>query len=174
MGTTVFERQRPAASVIRHSLSETRQGVFWLDDLPDTPEAYDAVLAGVVEEALARLTPEGGLEHPDCVDDIGDTSLGVTSLLALAWQRGKLGVAALVLFAAALGVWVLELVALATQYRDADEFATCSTDCTAVHYVSALAFLAPPLLVALSAAAMLVSLARRIRARRGQARGPAS
>ena len=37
MGTTVFERQRPAASVIRHSLSETRQGVFWLDDLPDTP-----------------------------------------------------------------------------------------------------------------------------------------
>ncbi|RSN16597.1 hypothetical protein DMH25_06160 [Streptomyces sp. WAC 01325] len=60
-----------------------------LHDLPDTPEAYDAVLAGVVEEALARLTPEGGLEHPDCVDDIGDTSLGVTSLLALAWQRGK-------------------------------------------------------------------------------------
>ncbi|MFC8242560.1 hypothetical protein [Streptomyces chartreusis] len=60
-----------------------------LHDLPDTPEAYDAVLAGAVEEALARLTPEGSLEHPDCVDDIGDTSLGVTSLLALAWQRGK-------------------------------------------------------------------------------------
>ncbi|MBD8024670.1 NAD(P)/FAD-dependent oxidoreductase [Microbacterium gallinarum] len=37
MGTTVFERQRPAASVIRHSLSGTRQGVFWLDDLPVTP-----------------------------------------------------------------------------------------------------------------------------------------
>ncbi|MER8007959.1 hypothetical protein [Streptomyces sp. NPDC094149] len=60
-----------------------------LHDLPDTPEAYDAVLADVVEQALARLTPEGNLEHPDCVDDIGDTSLGITSLLAFAWQRGK-------------------------------------------------------------------------------------
>ncbi|MEU6911278.1 hypothetical protein ABZ935_39030 [Streptomyces coeruleorubidus] len=60
-----------------------------LHDLPDTPEAYDAVLAGVTEQALARMTPEGNLEHSDCVDDIGDTSLGVTSLLALAWQRTK-------------------------------------------------------------------------------------
>jgi hypothetical protein len=60
-----------------------------LHDLPDTPEAYDAVLADVVEQALARLTPEGNLEHPDCVDDIGDTSLGITSLLALAWQHTK-------------------------------------------------------------------------------------
>ncbi|MGW1873563.1 hypothetical protein [Streptomyces sp. NPDC001975] len=60
-----------------------------LHDLPSTPEAYDAVLADVVEQALARLTPEGNLEHPDADDDIGDTSLGVTSLLALAWQRTK-------------------------------------------------------------------------------------
>jgi len=60
-----------------------------LHDLPDTPEAYDAVLADVVGQALARLTPEGSLEHPDCDDDIGDTSLGVTSLLALAWHRSK-------------------------------------------------------------------------------------
>ncbi|MGW6911513.1 hypothetical protein [Streptomyces sp. NPDC054940] len=60
-----------------------------LHDLPDTPEAYDAVLADVTEQALARLTAEGNLEHPDCVDDIGDTSLGITSLLALNWQRGK-------------------------------------------------------------------------------------
>ncbi|MPY57883.1 hypothetical protein [Streptomyces spongiae] len=60
-----------------------------LHNLPDTPEAYDAVLADVTEQALARMTPEGNLEHPDCVNDIGDTSLGITSLLALAWQRGK-------------------------------------------------------------------------------------
>ncbi|MFC4501520.1 MULTISPECIES: hypothetical protein [Streptomyces] len=60
-----------------------------LYDLPDTQEAYDAVLADVVEQALRRITPDGNLEHPDCVDDIGDTSLGITSLLALAWQRGK-------------------------------------------------------------------------------------
>ncbi|MDR6975855.1 hypothetical protein J2X68_002543 [Streptomyces sp. 3330] len=58
-----------------------------LHDLPDTPQAYDAVLADVTEQALRRLTPQGNLEHPDCVDDIGDTSLGITSLLALAWQR---------------------------------------------------------------------------------------
>ncbi|MFD9389211.1 hypothetical protein ACFWBB_00275 [Streptomyces sp. NPDC060000] len=60
-----------------------------LHDLPDTPQAYDAVLADVTEQALRRLTPQGNLEHPDCLDDIGDTSLGITSLLALAWQRGK-------------------------------------------------------------------------------------
>ncbi|XUL86040.1 hypothetical protein ACQ86D_04465 [Streptomyces galilaeus] len=60
-----------------------------LHNLPDTPEAYDAVLADVVEQALRRITPEGNLEHPDCCDDIGDTSLGITSLLAFAWQRGK-------------------------------------------------------------------------------------
>ncbi|MEU6549371.1 hypothetical protein ABZ915_03645 [Streptomyces sp. NPDC046915] len=60
-----------------------------LHDLPDTREAYDAVLADVVEQALARMTPEGNLEHPDCTDDIGDTSLGITSLLALAWRRTK-------------------------------------------------------------------------------------
>lgn len=60
-----------------------------LHDLPDTPQAYDAVLADVTEQALSRLTPRGSLEHPDCVDDIGDTSLGITSLLALAWQRTK-------------------------------------------------------------------------------------
>jgi hypothetical protein len=60
-----------------------------LHDLPDDPAAYDAVLTAVTEEALARLTPEGNLEHPAAVDDIGDTSLGITSLLALAWQRTK-------------------------------------------------------------------------------------
>ncbi|MFL4908852.1 hypothetical protein ACJ6WF_38065 [Streptomyces sp. MMS24-I2-30] len=60
-----------------------------LHDLPDTPQAYDVVLADVAEQALARLTPEGSLEHPEAYLDIGDTSLGVTSLLALAWQRGR-------------------------------------------------------------------------------------
>lgn len=58
-----------------------------LHDLPDGPADYDAVLAGVVEQALRRMTPEGNLEHPECVDDVGDTSLGLTSLLVLARQR---------------------------------------------------------------------------------------
>ncbi|MBV1938707.1 hypothetical protein KUF83_19370 [Streptomyces sp. BV286] len=60
-----------------------------LHDLPDDPAAYDAVLAGVTETALARMTPEGSLENPAAGDDIGDTSLGITSLLALAWHRTK-------------------------------------------------------------------------------------
>jgi glycine/D-amino acid oxidase-like deaminating enzyme len=34
MGTTVFERQKPAASVVEHSLAGSRRSVFWLDDLP--------------------------------------------------------------------------------------------------------------------------------------------
>lgn len=36
MGTTVFERQRPAASVVQHSLADTRHSVFWRDDLPES------------------------------------------------------------------------------------------------------------------------------------------
>ncbi|OAH16187.1 hypothetical protein [Streptomyces jeddahensis] len=58
-----------------------------LHDLPDSPEAYDAVLARVAAEALDRITPDGNLERPGCTDDIGDTSLGISSLLALAWRR---------------------------------------------------------------------------------------
>ncbi|MBI5159951.1 MAG: FAD-dependent oxidoreductase [Micrococcales bacterium] len=34
MGTTVFERYPPAESVVEHALAETRQSVFWIDDLP--------------------------------------------------------------------------------------------------------------------------------------------
>jgi glycine/D-amino acid oxidase-like deaminating enzyme len=37
VGTTVFERQRPAASVIQQSLAQTRRSIFWLDDLPQQP-----------------------------------------------------------------------------------------------------------------------------------------
>lgn len=33
VGTTVFERQRPAASVVEHSLSNAKQGAFWLDSV---------------------------------------------------------------------------------------------------------------------------------------------
>ena len=36
MGTTVFERQRPAASVVEHSLAGAAHSVFWRDDLPES------------------------------------------------------------------------------------------------------------------------------------------
>jgi hypothetical protein len=90
--------------------------------------------------------------------------------LVRAWRHGRLGLAAVVLFAVALTVWALELAAVMTQVGDADGFATCSPDCSAVQYVSAIAFLAPPLLIALSAAAMLVAMGMRIRVRRAHAR----
>ena len=32
--TTVFERQRPDASVVAHALAPARQGVFWIEDAP--------------------------------------------------------------------------------------------------------------------------------------------
>jgi glycine/D-amino acid oxidase-like deaminating enzyme len=37
MGTTVFERRRPSAATVDHSLQGTRQGVFWLEDAPGEP-----------------------------------------------------------------------------------------------------------------------------------------
>jgi len=46
VGTTVFERQRPAASVVRHSLTDTQHAVFWRDDLPESLTPDRPSLAG--------------------------------------------------------------------------------------------------------------------------------
>ncbi|MFD5215383.1 NAD(P)/FAD-dependent oxidoreductase [Microbacterium sp. NPDC058345] len=50
MGTTVFERLRPAAAVVDHALRDTRHGVFWLDELERTahPELTGEVRADLV------------------------------------------------------------------------------------------------------------------------------
>ncbi len=50
METTVYERQRPAASVVAHSLADSAHSVFWLDDLPATPRR--AALSGQVTADL--------------------------------------------------------------------------------------------------------------------------
>ena len=55
MGSTVFERQKPPASVIRHALTGTRQSAFWLDDLP--PRVAHSALTG---EFSADLVIVGG------------------------------------------------------------------------------------------------------------------
>ncbi|RXZ49684.1 NAD(P)/FAD-dependent oxidoreductase [Agromyces binzhouensis] len=53
MGTTVFERRRPAASVIDRSLADTRASVFWLDDLPADATRARPRLAGTIVADLA-------------------------------------------------------------------------------------------------------------------------
>jgi hypothetical protein len=86
--------------------------------------------------------------------------------LAAAWIRGRLGVAAVVLLCVAVVAWAGAFAAIGTGFHDADSFATCEDACTTVHYVSSVAFIAPPLLIALAALAMLVSRGSRWRERR--------
>jgi hypothetical protein len=90
-------------------------------------------------------------------------------LLAVAWMRGRLGAAALVLFGVAVVVWIGAFVAITSEFRGANNFATCGDDCGAIHYLSAVAFIAPPLLISLAALAMLISRGLRWRARRALA-----
>ena len=87
-------------------------------------------------------------------------------VLAAAWMRGRLGVAAIALFAVALVVWAGAFVAITTEFRGANDFATCESECGAIHYVTTVAFIAPPLLISLAALAMLVARGVRWRARR--------
>ena len=89
--------------------------------------------------------------------------------LAAAWMLGRLGIAAIALFVVAAALWIAAFVAIANEFRGANDFATCGDDCGAIHYVSAVAFIAPPLLMALAALAMLVSRGLRWRARRSLA-----
>ncbi len=91
--------------------------------------------------------------------------------LAVAWMRGRLGLAALVLLAAAVAGWIVAFAGIATEYRDANEFASCGDDCGVVQYGFAVVFLAPPLLIALAALAMIVDRGSRWRGRRAAGAG---
>ena len=75
MGTTVFERRRPAASVIANSLEGTAHSVFWRDDLPpelvpDRPRLTgrhraDLVIVGAGSPACGpRSSPRSALPTP--------------------------------------------------------------------------------------------------------------
>ncbi|HET9173444.1 MAG TPA: hypothetical protein VFN97_28695 [Actinospica sp.] len=57
-------------------------------DLPLDPATRTRVLAEIVAAAIALQQADGNFEDPAADDDIGDMSLGVVSLLALAWHRG--------------------------------------------------------------------------------------
>ena len=87
-------------------------------------------------------------------------------LLAGAWVRGRLGLASGIVFVVAVVAWAADFVALTSDYRDADGFVDCGESCTAMHRLAALGFVAPPLLISLAAAGMLVALVARGRRQR--------
>ena len=87
-------------------------------------------------------------------------------LLTLAWMRRRLVLAATVLFAVALAVWVLDFLVIVSGFGGADGFVECAGECTSFHYSVVVGFLAPPLLIALAAFAGIVVLEQRRRARR--------
>ena len=87
-------------------------------------------------------------------------------LLTVAWMRGRLGRAAIVVFVLALAAWIASFVVISSDVRDASEFATCGEDCTATHYATSIAFIVGPLLIALAGLAMLVVRGSRWRLRR--------
>ena len=83
--------------------------------------------------------------------------------LVAAWTGGRLGRAAIVLFIVALGTWIGSFVAITSDIRNADEFATCDVNCAPMHYVTAVAFIGAPLLIALAGLAMIVARSSRWR-----------
>jgi hypothetical protein len=89
----------------------------------------------------------------------------VSGLLVGAWARGRLGTAAAVVFVMAVVLWVLDFAAISSGYRDADGFLDCGEACTGVHFSTAVAFLAPPLLISTAALGALVALHQRRRGR---------
>lgn len=86
--------------------------------------------------------------------------------LAAAWPRGRLGATAIALFVVAGSIWVITFAAIVSGYRDADNFVGCNESCSSVHHLSAIGFLAPPLLISLAAFAMIVAVGRRRKLRR--------
>ena len=99
--------------------------------------------------------------------------VGVVTLFAVAcgaltwaWLRGRLGRAGLVLLAVALAAWLTAFLAIAAELRGANDFATCDANCAPIHYVTAVAFIGGPLLIALAGLAMAVARGSRWRLRK--------
>ena len=108
---------------------------------------------------------------------VGGLFLVACGALAFAWDRGRLGVASIVLLVVSLAAWALALAAISSGYRDADGWVDCRDSCTAVQRAAATGFLGPPLLVALAALGMLGALLGRwlrLRRERGIRENPTS
>jgi hypothetical protein len=90
-------------------------------------------------------------------------------LLVFAWRRGRLGVASALLFVLAVAAWAAGFAAIASDFHDADGFADCRDDCTVMHRVAVLGFVAPPLLISVAAGGMVLAIVARGRRRRASA-----
>ena len=114
-----------------------------------------------------RRERETGTDVNDTVVQVALVALFALSCgaLALAWMQRRLGLAAAALFAGALIIWVIDFLAIVSGFGGADEFVVCTEECTGIHYSVVVGFLAPPLLVSLAAAAGIVALEQRRRAR---------
>ena len=90
-------------------------------------------------------------------------------LLVFAWRRGRLGTASAVLLVLAVVAWAAGFAAITSDFHDADGFADCRDACTVMHRVAVLGFVAPPLLISVAAAGMVLALLSRGRRRRADA-----
>jgi hypothetical protein len=97
---------------------------------------------------------------------LGSLVLLTVGVLATAWTRGRLGLVSAAVFLVAVGAWIADLAAIASDFQDADGFADCGDACTAAHRLTVLGFVTPPLLISLAAGGMLVALVARGRRRR--------
>jgi hypothetical protein len=86
--------------------------------------------------------------------------------LTWAWLRGRLGRAGIGLLGVALVVWIATFLAIAAELRGANDFATCDANCAPIHYLTAVAFIGAPLLIALAGLAMVVARGSRWRLRK--------
>jgi hypothetical protein len=96
---------------------------------------------------------------------LGSLALITLGLLAAAWTRDRLGFASAAVFVVALTAWIGEFAAITSGFRDADGFVDCGDSCTPTQRLAAVGFVAPPLLISLSAGGMLVALVVRGRRR---------
>jgi hypothetical protein len=90
----------------------------------------------------------------------------VAGMLGLAWSHRRLGLASTVAFLVIVALWFVDVALVASGVGDTDGFVDCGDSCTTTQRAAALGLLAPPLLISVAAAGMLVALVTRGRRRR--------
>jgi hypothetical protein len=93
-------------------------------------------------------------------------------VVVLAWRRGRLWTAALLVVVAFAAAWGLALAAMWTDYRDADGWVDCWPSCTALqHGVGTVLVLGPVAAVAVLLLALGLATVTRLRERASRRRG---